>query len=62
MIYDKVIEYCEKNKLSIAAFEKKCGIGNGTIGRWENNSSLPTMSTLQKMEIATKIPIRKWVE
>jgi len=57
-----VIEYCEKNKLSIAAFEKKCGIGNGTIGRWENNSSLPTMSTLQKMEIATKIPIRKWVE
>jgi transcriptional regulator with XRE-family HTH domain len=62
VIYDKVIEYCEKNKLSIAAFEKKCGIGNGTIGRWENNSSLPTMSTLQKMEIATKIPIRKWVE
>lgn len=62
MIYDKVIEYCEKNKLSIAAFEKKCGIGNGTIGRWENKSSLPTMSTLQKMEIATKIPIRKWVE
>lgn len=62
MIYDKVIEYCEKNKLSIAAFEKKCGIGNGTIGRWGNNSSLPTMSTLQKMEITTKIPIRKWVE
>ena len=22
MIYSKVIEYCEKNKLSIAAFEK----------------------------------------
>lgn len=62
VIYDKVIEYCEKNKLSIAAFEKNCRIGNGTIGRWKNNSSLPAMSTLQKMEIATGVPIRKWIE
>lgn len=62
MIYKKIIKYCEENNLSIAAFEKKCGIGNGTIGRWENNSSLPNMSTLQKIENATGIPTKKWIE
>ena len=35
MIYKKIIRYCEENNISISAFEKKCKIGNGTIGKWE---------------------------
>ena len=61
MIYSKVIEYCEKNKLSIAAFEKKCGLGNGVVGRWKDNNSLPALTTVQKIAEATKIPVEKWV-
>lgn len=61
MIFQKVKEYCKKNNLSISAFEKKCDIGNGTVGRWENNSSKPSLQTLEKMEKATGIPIIEWV-
>ena len=52
MIYKKIMKYCEENHLSIAAFEKKCNIGNGTIGRWEKGSK-PSLDTLEKIEKET---------
>lgn len=61
MIYQKVIEYCEKHNLSIHNFEKMCKIGNGTIARWENGSK-PSLDTLEKIANVTKIPIKKWIE
>lgn len=60
MIYEKVIQYCDENKISICAFEKKCDIGNGTIGRWKNGSK-PTIETLKKIEKVTGIPITELV-
>lgn len=62
MIYQKVIEYCQKNNLSINAFEKMCGIGNGTVGRWKDGCSTPTLSTLKKIADRTKTSINKWIE
>lgn len=61
MIYKKVLEYCNENHLSIAAFEKKCGLANGTIKGWENGSN-PSLNSLYKIEKSTKIPIKKWLE
>lgn len=61
MIYQKVKQYCGKNNISIAAFEKRCGIGNGTVSRWENGESNPSLSTLTKMEKATGIPVSDWI-
>lgn len=60
MLYDKVIRYCEANNMSIYAFEKKCDIGNGTIGKWKNGSK-PTIDTLKKIEKETGIPITELV-
>mgnify|MGYP004460305847 FL=1 len=60
MIYEKIIKYCEENGISICAFEKKCDIGNGTIGRWKNGSK-PTIDTLKKIEKATGISISELV-
>ena len=45
MFYQNVVAYCEENNLSIHAFEKKCGLGNGVVGRWKDNNSLPALTT-----------------
>lgn len=62
MFYKKVVEYCEKEKLSISGFEKKCGIGNGTISRWKNDSSKPTLDTLEKIAVATGTTLSDWIK
>lgn len=62
MFYEKVVEYCEKKKMSLSAFEKMCGIGNGTIGRWKDDASKPSLSTIEKIAKATKTPISKWLK
>lgn len=61
MIYEKVIEYCESNHIPISAFEKECNIGNGTIGKWKENRSIPSLKTLSKIEKQTGIPIDYWI-
>ena len=61
MFYEKVVDYCKKNNLSISAFENKCDIGNGTIGRWKNDDSKPSLSTLEKIESFTGIPVKDWI-
>lgn len=61
MFYEKVVDYCKKNNLSISAFENKCDIGNGTIGRWKNDDSKPSLSTLEKIENFTGIPVKDWI-
>lgn len=49
MIYENVKRLCEKNKTSIWALEKACGIGNGTIGKWAGREADPSISVLQKI-------------
>ena len=47
------------------AFEEKCGLANGTVGKCNPNRdkpSKPSLDTLEKIEKATKIPISKWVK
>ena len=63
-MYSKIISYCHDNDLSISAFEKKCGIGNGVVGRWnpERENSKPNLSTLTKIALATGIDIPTWLE
>ena len=61
MIFQKVKEYCKKNNLSNSSFEKKCNIGNGTVSRWENDDSKPSLSTLEKIEKATGIAVAEWI-
>ena len=61
MFFKKIEEYCVKNNLTISAFEKKCGLSNGSVSKWKGNAC-PSVPTLQKIESATKIPIKKWLE
>lgn len=60
--YDKVAEYCGERKMPISAFEKMCSIDNGTCGRWRDSMSSPTLTTIQKIAEATRIPVEKWIK
>lgn len=60
MFYEKVVCYCNKEQISVMEFEKRCNIGNGTVGRWKDDSSKPSLQTLMKIESATGIPLERW--
>ena len=61
MIYNKIIKYCNENSLSVSAFEKKCGLANGTVGKWKYGGN-PSLETLHKIVLATGIPIDEWMK
>lgn len=58
-VLDKVKAYCEEHKISIHAFEKMCGIGNGVMDDWDKQ--MPSASSLLKLEAATKISVGEWL-
>ena len=62
MVYQNVINYCSKNNMSTSAFEKKCGLPNGLVGKWKEKGYEPSVSTLQKIASATNIPIEEWIK
>lgn len=45
LIYDKIKEVCKEKGISIASVEKKAGLGNGAITKWNNSS--PTIDNLK---------------
>lgn len=61
MVFEQVESYCQNANISIAAFEKLCGIGNGAVGRWKSGRVSPSIATLTKMEKTTGIPIEVWI-
>ena len=48
MIYDNVKRLCRENGTSIFQVEKACGIGNGVIGKWKQETQNPSVETLKK--------------
>ena len=60
MIFERVVAYCVKHDMSIAAFERMCDIGNGAIGKWKKRR--PSMESLLKIEKATGIPLSEWIK
>lgn len=49
MVYEKVKRFCDENGKSIMAFEKECGLGNGTIGGWNKLTARPSADSLLKV-------------
>lgn len=61
MLFDKVVSYCKANNMSIMAFEKKCGLANGVVGKWEKDKRNPSLASLTKIADATGIPVADWL-
>ncbi len=47
MILEKIESLCKRRGITIAKLEKECGIGNGTIARWDK--SFPRTDNLKKV-------------
>lgn len=61
MIYERVIEYCESEKITVKEFEKRCRIGNGTVGKWKSGKAAPSIRILSKIQASTGITIGYWL-
>lgn len=61
MFYQKVIDYCNNNGISVSAFEQKCELPNGAVSKWKNGG-YPSIPTLKKISSATKISEEKWIK
>lgn len=60
-MYQRVKRYCMEKKISISEFERRCQIGNGTVGRWKNDGSHPSMKSITKIVTATGMPLLYWM-
>jgi len=59
-VLEKIKKYCAEKEISIASFERMCGIGNGTIDDWDKSN--PSITSLLKIEKATGISITEWLK
>jgi len=62
LITEKIREYCGKKNLSVREFEMKCGLYNGSVGKWERGEAFPSIISLIKMERGTGVKLRRWIE
>lgn len=61
-MYKKVIQYCKEKGMPISAFEKMCGLANGTVNGWKNHGGgNPRGETIKKISENTGISIEKWM-
>ena len=55
MIYDKIKEVCKSKGVSVASVERKAGLSNGTISKW--NAVSPTVNKLNAVAKVLKVKI-----
>ena len=60
MVLKKIENLCKEKNVSISRLEKECGIGNGTIARWDK--SYPRADNLKKVADYLGVPIEKLLE
>lgn len=54
-IYDKIKKFCEEKDVSITYVEKKAGLGNGLISKW--NDSVPSVVNLKKVANVLEVTV-----
>lgn len=57
MYYDKIKEICKEKGISVASVEKKAGLSNGAISKW--NSVSPTVDNLNAVAKILKVKVDK---
>lgn len=55
MVLKNIVRLCKEKGISICKLEKECGIGNGTISRWEKSS--PTVDSVRKVADYLNVPL-----
>ena len=60
MIYNKIRDICKEKGMSVAAVEKKAGLSNGAISKW--NNSTPSVENLNSVAKILKVKIDKLLD
>lgn len=64
MIYDYIASYCSKKKITVTELERDAGLGKGSIGKWKDGVSQPSLPKLQAlsrtMGIALTTLVKEW--
>lgn len=60
MIYNKIRDICKEKGISVAAVEKKAGLSNGAISKW--NNSTPSAENLNSVAKILKVKIDKLLD
>ena len=60
MIYNKIRDICKEEGMSVAAVEKKAGLSNGAISKW--NNSTPSAENLNSVAKILKVKIDKLLD
>lgn len=60
LIYDKVKKICKEKCISIASVEKRAGLGNGAITKWNNSS--PTIDKLKAVADVLEIDVADFLD
>ena len=59
-IYDRIKAIAKEKKITIAEIERKAGLGNASIGKWNRVS--PKVDTLQKVADALGVSVSEIIE
>lgn len=60
MLYDKIKEICKKRGVSVASVEKKAGLSNGAISKWNDVS--PTVDNISAVAKILKVKVDKLLD
>ena len=60
MLYDKIREICREKGVSVASVEKKAGLSNVAISKWNNAS--PTVDNLNAVAKILKVKVDKLLD
>lgn len=55
MLLDNIKELCARKKMNISTLEKKAGLSNGTIGKWDKAS--PQLDSVVKVAEALNVKV-----
>lgn len=64
MIYEYISSYCDKKKITIPELERRVGLGRGTISKWKDGTSQPSLPKLQvlsgEMGVSLSTLVKEW--
>ena len=63
VLVDNIKAYCEAREITIAEFERMCGLSNGIVRHWKDGRNrTANVATLARIESATGIEISRWIK
>lgn len=62
MIYEIIKAMCEKQGISLAELERRAGLGNGAVGKWNDDKVKPNFESLEKVAAALGVSVAALLE